>query len=204
MSEPDRRDEFLFRMYEQLMADINRHITVVWQSIATLAGSVAIFSLVKDQVLALDIATSLIIIVCFWQLAHVYDASAWYNRNLVIIANIERQFLKESDLRDIQNYFGVHRKAGKMISHLRYQYYFGWSVLILFLMYHIYQVAPKIHQLCDIMLINVLPWAITIAGTTLLVCIARRDRKDYETFVQNSPGKTVDVSGIDYSRGHGQ
>src|SRR3546814_2866580 len=43
--------------------------------------------------ISLDVAASLIILLCAWLYAHMLDAAYWYNRNLVIIANIERQFL---------------------------------------------------------------------------------------------------------------
>ena len=50
----DKRDHFLIAMYSELMNDINRHIIVVWQSIATLIAAVAAFSLVGDGILSLD------------------------------------------------------------------------------------------------------------------------------------------------------
>src|SRR5262245_16570834 len=103
-----RRSDFLIAMYGKLMNDINRHIVVVWQSVGVLFGAFAVFALVEKQVISLDIAASLIIFLCAWVIAHVYDAGYWYNRNLVIIANIERQFLRRSDLRDIHYYFGKH------------------------------------------------------------------------------------------------
>ena len=95
------RSDFLIAMYNQMMNDINRHIIVVWQDVGVLLGAFAVFALVEKQILSLDIATALIILLCIWMLAHVYDASYWYNRNLVIIANIERQFLRDSDLKEI-------------------------------------------------------------------------------------------------------
>jgi hypothetical protein len=109
--EKPRRD-FLLAMYGQLMNDINRHIVVVWQSVGVLFGAFAVFALVEKKIVSLDIATSLILLLCAWVVAHVYDAGYWYNRNLVIIANIERQFLRPSDLREIHYYFGRHRKTG--------------------------------------------------------------------------------------------
>ena len=80
------RLDFLLAMYAQLMNDINRHIVVVWQSVGVLFGAFAVFALVEKKILSLDIATSLIVMLCAWVIAHVYDASYWYNRNLVIIA----------------------------------------------------------------------------------------------------------------------
>ena len=53
--------------------------------------------------------------------ANLIDSSYWYNRNLVIIANIERQFLELKDLKEIHYYFGAHRPKNKMITHLKVQ-----------------------------------------------------------------------------------
>src|SRR6266511_2529460 len=99
----EHRYELLLRMYDQMFSDINRHIQIVWQSVGVLASTfgilVGILALFEKQVpiglanALLDVATALIMLIVGWLLAHVYDASYWYNRNLVIIANIERQFL---------------------------------------------------------------------------------------------------------------
>ena len=96
----DNREEFLVEMYKQMFNDINRHIMVVWQSVGVLISAFAIFALVEKNVISSDIATSIIILLCAWLYAHLVDSGYWYNRNLAIIANIERQFLKKEDLRD--------------------------------------------------------------------------------------------------------
>jgi hypothetical protein len=75
------RSDFLIAMYNQLMNDINRHIVVVWQSVGVLFGAFAVFALVEKQTISLDVATSLIVLLCAWVVAHVHDASYWYNRN---------------------------------------------------------------------------------------------------------------------------
>ena len=43
----DRRDQFLPIMYGKMWDNINRHLTVVWQSSAVLAGATAVFALVE-------------------------------------------------------------------------------------------------------------------------------------------------------------
>src|SRR5229473_588490 len=95
------RKEFLLKMYDQMFNDIDTHILVVWQSVGVLVGAFAIFALAEKQVISFDMATAMVVLLASWLLAHLQDASYWYNRNLVIIANIERQFLVESDLRSI-------------------------------------------------------------------------------------------------------
>jgi hypothetical protein len=119
------REELLLKMYDQMFNDINRHIMVVWQSVGVVVGAFAIFSLVEKNVVSLDIAVSVVLLLCAWLHAHLLDAAYWYNRNLVIIANIERQFLKREDLKNIHYYFGAHRPKNKMIEHLRIQVALG-------------------------------------------------------------------------------
>jgi hypothetical protein len=116
----DRRD-FLLKMYDQMFNDINTHILVVWQSVAVVVGAFAVFALVEKAVISADVAAALILLLCGWLIAHLYDASYWYNRNLVIIANIERQFLSSADLKGIHYDFGKHRAKSAMLTHLRIQ-----------------------------------------------------------------------------------
>src|SRR5256885_14257481 len=105
----DGRKLFLIEMYRQLFANINRHILVVWHGIAVLAGAVALFALVEKAVLSLDLACSVFVLLLGWFVAHVLDASNWFNRNLAIMTNVEREFLGDEDLRLIHYYFGKPR-----------------------------------------------------------------------------------------------
>lgn len=204
VNELDRRDQFLIAMYNQLMNDINRHIVVVWQSVATLVAAIAAFSLVKDQIISLDVATSIILITCIWLLLHVYDASYWYNRNLVIIANIERQFLIKEDLRDIHYYFGKHRPKGTMLSHLQIQRALGVAVGVLVLGVHFYKtILPAIDAEYSIEFLNIVPWLVAVSGILLCICKARDNNEKYAEFLKNSPGIEVDTTGVSYGIGHG-
>jgi hypothetical protein len=124
-------------MYGQFFNDINRHLTVIWQSVGVLLGAFAVFALVEKGILSFDLAAALVVLLSLWLVAHVHDASAWYNRNLVIIANIEREFLRSADLKAIHYYFASHRKPGSMISHLKIQRALGYAVLALVLVYHL-------------------------------------------------------------------
>lgn len=200
----DKREEFLIAMYNQLMNDINRHIVVVWQSIATLIAAVATFSLVKDNILSTDIASSIVIIACIWLMAHVYDASYWYNRNLVIIANIERQFLINSDLEDIHYYFGKHRPNNSMISHLSIQKWLGVSVAMLILVSHfINTILPVMNTSANLHLLNLTPWIIALCGCVIWADQSVKGREKYKEFISNSPGKSVETGDVKYGVGHG-
>lgn len=203
LSKNDRK-EFLIHMYDQMFNDINRHILVVWQSVGTLIAALALFSLVEKQIIPLDVASALIVMIDTWLLAHLQDAAYWYNRNLVIIANIERLFLKQKDLRDIQYYFGKHRKDNKMLTHLKIQYFLGIGMVILVTLYHfIMRILPGIGAPWE----NFepqrgLPYLFSILGAILLVCLWNKRKADYQEFLRNSPGIDVDTTGIEYGGGH--
>jgi hypothetical protein len=142
----DYRKGFLLRMYDQMFNDIDTHILVVWQSVGVVVGAFAVFALVEKNIIPIDYACSLMVMLSAWLIAHLYDASYWYNRNLVIIANIERQFLTASDLKDIHYYFGKHRAKSAMLTHLKIQYWLGTGIALLFTCYHFAtRVLPGIH-----------------------------------------------------------
>jgi hypothetical protein len=193
----EKREELLLKIYDQMFNDINRHILVVWQSISVLIGAFAIFSL--------DIASSIILLLCAWLIAHLYDSSYWYNRNLVIIANIERQFLKKEDLKYIHYYFGKHRPKNRMISHLKIQYALGVGLGLLILLYHFFiRVFPGFNSsFNNFEVARLLPYIMTIFSCIYLYKIKNEKDENYDEFVRNSPGIEVDTTDINYGSGHG-
>ena len=199
------RDELLLKMYDQLFNDINRHITVIWHSISVVIGAFAVFALVEKKVVSLDLASSIIILLVSWLIAHLYDAAYWYNRNLTMIANIERQFLKASDLKDIHYYFGKHRPVNAMLTHMKIQRALGFGLASLVLLYHfINRVLPCLNApIKNFDPARTLPYALVIASIIYLVFLRRNRSASYREFLENSPGIDVDTKGIKYGVGHG-
>lgn len=183
------RKEFLMRMYDQMFNDINRHILVVWQSVGVLVGSFALFGLVEKGIVPFDFAVALIVLLVMWLLAHLEDAGYWYNRNLAIIANIERQFLEKSDLRNIHYYFGKHRGKNVMLSHLRIQYLFGIGILCLVLLYHfLTRVIPGIGApLANFEPLRCLPYLALIVGGSVLCSVHWKMRKSMPNLYVTRP-----------------
>jgi hypothetical protein len=200
----DDRKEFLIKMYDQMFNDINTHILVVWQSVGVVVGAFAVFSLVEKNIIPTDFACSLMILLCAWLIAHLYDASYWYNRNLVIIANIERQFLKKSDLSEVQYYFGKHRSKSAMLTHLRIQYGLGVAIAGMFLTYHFSLrvwpglIAPASH----FEFTRSLPYLFAVTAIFGLWVLRRNRIASYQEFLRNSPGLDLNTKGIDYGIGH--
>lgn len=205
MPEELSREKLLLQMYDQLFNDISRHIMVVWQSVGVLVGSFAIFALIEKHVISSDFASTLIVLIAGWSLAHSLDASYWYNRNLAIIANIEKQFLSAGDLNAIHYYFGSHRPENKMITHLRIQLILALGIAAVVLLVHFYErVIPGFNQpLSSIDPLRCLPYLMGVALGIYLFILRRRRNLSYREFISNSPGRVVDTTGISYGEGHG-
>jgi hypothetical protein len=183
-------------MYDQLWNSINSHLLVVWQSLGVLIGGFAILTLVEKQVISEDIATALIILLSGWLIANLYDAGYWYNRNLVIIANIEKDFLVREDLRNITYYFGKHRESNKMITHFRIQRYFAAGVAIIVTFYHLISRVLPIAK-TGIILSNAnqlqIWWPyVALISMLYLIWRVRADRnRRYSEILNKSPGKDL-------------
>jgi len=200
----EHRYQLLLKMYDQMFNDINRHILTVWQTIGTLASAVALLGLVDKRVVSIDMAVALIVVVSAWSMSHAYDSAYWYNRNLIIIANIERQFLKSSDLHDIHYYFGAHRNTNKMLTHLRIQYVFAIAVCGIAVLYHLFvQVVPGFGaSFSQFQPERSLPYIAVSAGVGWLSWLRAKRTKSYEEMLTNSPGINIDNSGVTYGTGH--
>lgn len=203
----DRRDEFLLKMYEQMFYDIDRHHKIVWQVIGVLIGSFAFIALAEKGIIPIDIAVSVVVLLSLWVIAHVFDSNYWYNRNLVIISNIERQFLLNTDLKNIQYYFGKHRDKNAIQTSLKIQLYMAWGIIGVFLVYHfvtrIYSglFLKWIDSTID--WIRVIPYIVVVVFYFILVKWIKKKREDnYLEFLSNSPGITIDTSSISYGDGH--
>lgn len=200
----EKRAEFLIEMYKQMMNDINTHIIVVYQSVGVVVGAFAFLALVEKHVVPIDMAVSVIVLLAVWLLAHLYDASYWYNRNLVIIANIERQFLYEKDLHEIHYYFGKHRAKSAMLTHLRIQWALGVGVALLFLLYHfVTRVLPGIGSpWANFESQRALPYAVAIVSFCFLAYLRKKRIEAYQNFLRNSPGAMIETTGVIYGVGH--
>lgn len=202
----DDRKEFLTKVYEQMFNDIDRHHKIVWETMGVLIGSFAVLALVEKNIISIDMATGLIVLLACWVLSHVYDSNYWYNRNLVIIANIERQFLLKEDLKNIHYYFGEHRGKNSIQTSLKIQRYFCLTVIILFIIYHLsHSIFPGFNldfKIENVRLEKIIPYVALILGMFFVRWIKNKRIKDYDEFRKNSPGIFIDTTGITYGGGH--
>ena len=189
-TEGTSRDAFLVEMYKAMWDNINRHIGVVWHSVTVLAGAFAVFGLVEKGVAPIDYATALVVIISVWQLAHVFDASYWVNRNLLIIRNIECQFLNRDDLQKVHYYF-LQQRASKMIEHFRIQLALGIVVAILTLIYHGQKQGLPAHFATLTEAAKALPYVAFVVGAIFALAIRDVHNKSYANLREKSPGPTI-------------
>lgn len=204
MASNDRK-ELMINLYNQLWNSINVRTTAIWKSVGLFTGAFAVLALTGNNILSLDIAASLINMICGWYLANIIDAAFWFNRNLVIIANIEKEFFEKDDLKRIHPYFGRHRPENKMIYHFKVQFTLGIGIASIFLILHfVKEVLPNVDFDIDkIHLLGYMPYLITLCVCIYLIKFKKRSDKNYISFVNSAPGIDVDSSGIEYDEQHG-
>jgi hypothetical protein len=198
------RSDFLLKMYEQMFKDIEQAYTVVWQSVASVFAAFAAIALAEKGLVPIDFSLAIVLLVITWFALNVLECSYWYNRNLCIIANIERQFLIVDDLRNIQYYFGSHR-PNKMISHLQNQMFLAICLSATVLAYHFFdRVVPGLKEsISQFDLVRALPYGVAGVCGMVLLRTQRQRNVDYKEFLDHSPGIPVDTTGIRYGSGHG-
>jgi hypothetical protein len=132
------RCDFLLHAYDQNFASMTRSLNFVWQSIAvavTATAGIVVADATELSGSTLDWVVVVLLLTVVWFQAQVLDAGFWYNRNLVIVANIERQFLDATDAKAIHYYWAMYRPA-RLIVHLRIMFVFGLVLEVAVLGFH--------------------------------------------------------------------
>jgi hypothetical protein len=126
----DTPTTFLETMYSQLWNNVNRHVNLAWQPMATLGAALGAIFLVKEQVLDLQVRASIAMVVAFWVLCHLVDASSWVNRNITLIGRIEKEVLADCLIARLGFPVGATRKGSEPILHFRVQRLFAQITII--------------------------------------------------------------------------
>jgi len=106
-------------------------------------------------------------------------------------------------LHDIHYYFGAHRRTNAMITHLRLQRLLAVGIAALVLCIHTVKVTwPAISSGRTLEFSNYLPMAALAIGAYFWGHSIHRGEVRYKAFLKNSPGKEIDVAGIDFGDGH--
>jgi hypothetical protein len=186
----EQREEFLFRMYDQMWRNIERHTVVIWHSIGALIAASVVLSRVQTDSIEFDVASALMVFVSGWQVANVLVAAQWFNRNMHIVGNIERQFLKRTDVRQIHWYFQKPQEKWEVIDYLQVQLALGVVIGLFFLLYHfVTRVLPGIGApWANFEAARTLPYLVFVACAVALGCQLRTLRAHYRELLKKSPG----------------
>lgn len=131
------REEFLIAMYSEAWRNIDRHILVVWQSAGVLGATLTVLFAVEKSAFSVDLAFAFELVVVAWLYAHILDAEYWFRRNILIIANIERQFLTQLDVAEIHHYFAPRTTIRPVrLEHLRAQRLFATGLVAALFVWH--------------------------------------------------------------------
>lgn len=200
----EKRSEFLIAMYGQLMTDINRHIVVVWQMVGVVGAAVAGLVIAEKQGVPTAYAVILMLFVISWVVEHLHDSNYWYNRNLIMITNIERVFLTPNDVDLIHPYFAAHRKKGSFLTHLLVQRNYALAIAVLVMLYFLAKaVFPSLRPGAPVdigKLLALAAFAFVVFRDRQLV---HRYDKKYEDYLAISPGIKVPKQ-VEYGSTHGK
>lgn len=186
------------------MGDINRHIIVIWQMVGVLAASVAAFVFAEKQGIPAAYAVLLTILVAGWVLEHLHDSNYWYDRNLVIIANIERIFLREEDLKNVHPLFAAHRPPGSFLTHLQIQKRYTIAIVIGVALYYFFEdVYPGLDPNASVDPLKWVPLPALLWFIWRDKSLKAKYRSKYEDYLRISPGIAINQQ-IDYGTTHGR
>lgn len=190
MSMDTPRTQFLLEMYRQTSNHLNRHVVLLWQSVALLGGAYAAFAFQEKNVISIHHATAIALLLCGWFCANVYDAYAWFDRNLVIITNIERLFLEKDDQSNVHPFFLKHRDPSKLVQHFKIQLFLGLMVAAIVSIVHFYrQILPSfkiINGVFDVEL--ALPYAALLISLGYCVHVRHEVMTKARQLRNSSPG----------------
>lgn len=187
---PAAREEFLLRMYDQLWNNINRHIVIQWEAITALVATAAVFALVEKAIISFYSAAIVAVVATCWVLAHAIDASHWYNRNLLIIRNIERTFLSQQDVRGIHYFFNGPPRAS-MITFLRIQCAMAALLLALTLVGNTLRIVLSPPPRGIEWALALAPYAIAASCLIYVVLLHKSRAKAFDDLSANSPGPDI-------------
>lgn len=212
--EKDYRREFMLHLYDKLWMDTEITIKMLWQTILIFFGALATLVLTKYQLstsnlfFPLNMTYTAMILAIMWMLGHIINSSYWFNRNLAMITNIEKQFLNKKDEKLIHYYF-LSPRPFKMLPYFKLQFIFILIVGILLILYHFFNFFLPLYKelnFCSLLVKSVIfPYYIGIAGTIFLFLLHKAGENKYNEFNIKSPGESFgNEKQISTKYGHGE
>lgn len=203
-----QRHEFILQYYDMAQKDLERHLKLGWETIATAAGAVTLLSVGQQGYLPVPIAVTIAITVCFWGIWNVIDAAYWATRAIAFLANVEALYFYKEDSQYFNPYAGSHPRLQLMDS-LKAQFVAVVTVVIMasiFLLFHVGQRADGISNINQALMKSssfrvflwFLPGYFLAGGIFYAVHLWRSRITDYRDFVKDSPGPGMLKNRSDY------
>ncbi len=193
-----QRHEFILQYYDMAQKDLERHLKLGWETIATTAGAVALLSAGQQGYLPIPLAVSISLIVCFWGVWNIIDAGYWATRAIAFLANVEALYFYKDDSTYFNPYVGKHPTI-KLMDSLKAQFVAVVGVIIIAFFFFIYHVNKRADGISNInqalissssfkVFIWFLPLYCLIVGIYYALSIWSKRVNDYRDFVKDSPG----------------
>lgn len=178
--------EFLYNVYNQSFNNINRHITIVWQSVSVLVASFVSIIISEKYEIPIYLSYILLSIYITWMIAHLLDSNTWYRRNIHIVTNVERYFLSKKDKKRLHPFFTEHLKPDKIIDTFRIQIYFAYAIWVISFGYVVYKLVEvtNLSYLCASSFF-------TLICIFILYTYHKKNVQNIEQLIKDSPGKLI-------------
>lgn len=204
------------RMYDQMYSNIDRQLNFAIKSLFTFfTSSIVVFYIEKNEIIPFSIGVAFAIMVNGWLIAHLIDANYWFFRNLHIVANIEKQFLRYTDLREIHCYFAqkeseekkdiieyINEDKSKTVKEKKYRWQTSLKIHFIFALaiassFFAFWIIKNWNSILENFFdtfkkdYNCIPIVVTIISFYLCNKLWRKRKKECLNFIKESPGKEV-------------
>lgn len=188
-----QRHDFIKEYYKMAVADLDRHVKGSWQTIVTVAATVATISLAQGGKLPVPFAVSASLLVGFWGMGNLIDGNYWALRAIAFLANVEAVYFTVEDRHNFNPYAGQHPPY-KLLDSLLYQFIavvLFTALTIIYLFWRAFDHGGSVFlsrvslSSWPTFLFWLLPWLITLCGTIYTIHCWRKRIDDYLSFVTN-------------------
>jgi len=188
---PKDREDFLIEMYRSFWENVTRSERNMWQMISFyIAIITAIFIAMKGEHLDIFGGSLILILFSYWTIYITLTAHLWICRNMGLISNIEKEFLKKNDYGKIFP-TSFKRKLTLFRHPLAYFYICEGLILLTALIAAgngVIQVG-KVECMTWKCIIIILSW---ILGFLIAIIQLKHHLRKHKEFIEEAPGKELD------------
>lgn len=184
------REDFLIEMYKIFWENVNRSEGNMWQIVSFyIAIITGIFVATKGQYLDMFLGVMIILIFSFAAIYIILTAQLWAARNMGLISNIEKEFLKNDDYGTI--FPTSFTRKVSMFKHPLAYFYISWILILiisLLIVFHCWQVYKNLWE--REFLIIIFMW---IFGFVASMIFLKRYLNKHKEFMREAPGRKYDI-----------